>query len=101
MLQITVYTAYIFSVISFGMFVYAYFSSRQSSSDSTTQQSLGDAQPHGAVADMAKLIEALAKLTDSFSKGGRVTTLLVSSIFFLLVAAAGSGLDAVANAINT
>ena len=50
---------------------------------------------------MAKLIEAISKLTDSFSRGGRGIALLRSAIFFLLVAAVGADLDEIASAVGS
>lgn len=47
--------------------------------------------------DMAKLIEALAKLADSFAKAGPVVMTLVSAIFFFLIAMLGSGFEAAVN----
>jgi hypothetical protein len=49
-------------------------------------------RPHGAIADSAKLIEAMAKLTDSLEKAGPMIGSLVGGIFFLLLAALAAGL---------
>jgi hypothetical protein len=47
---------------------------------------------HGAVEDMGKLFEALAKLTDSLVKAGPVIGSLVGAMFFLALAALTAGL---------
>ncbi len=49
-------------------------------------------RPQGAVADMAKLVEALAKLADSLQRAGPMIASLIGAIFFLLLAALTAGL---------
>jgi hypothetical protein len=52
--------------------------------------------PHAAadspLGELAKLIEALAKLADSLTKAGPGIALVVVAIFFMLIAALGAGL---------
>jgi hypothetical protein len=57
---------------------------------------LGNAKVQSGLGDIAKILEALAKLTDSFAKAGPLVMTLVSAIFFFLIALMGSGFDAVA-----
>ena len=100
MLEIVTITSYVFAAISFALFVYFVIRGKTEAEPSPTPQTLGDAQPQGAIADTAELLKALAQLSDSFSKAGRTVMCLVSAIFFLLVAAIGAGLDNLAVAIG-
>ena len=93
MLQVITITAYAFSVILFVLFVYLILTARRGPA-APTQPRLGDANVQAALSDMAKLVEALAKLADSFAKAGPIVMTLVSAIFFFLVALMGSGFDA-------
>jgi hypothetical protein len=45
----------------------------------------------GPIGELAKLIEALAKLAESLTKAGPGIALLVVSVFFMLIAALASG----------
>jgi len=91
LLQILTITAYAFSVISFLLFVYLLLKQRSSPKPA---DGVGGVVTQSALSDTAKLVEALAKLSDSFSKGGPVVMTLVSAIFFFLVAMLGSGFEA-------
>lgn len=95
MLQVITITAYAFSVISFLLFVVLLITNRKGAPPSAPP-GLGDAQVQGALSDMAKLLEALAKLSDSFAKAGPLVMTLVATIFFLLVAMMGSGFESLA-----
>jgi hypothetical protein len=97
MLTIATWTSYGFAVISFAIFVYHVFKKPEAQvlPADKGEETLGNAEQYGAIADTAKLVEALAKLSDSFSKGGLRVMALVAAIFFLLVAIVGSGLDKV------
>jgi hypothetical protein len=90
MLQVLTVTAYAFSVISFVLFVYLLLTRK------TLASGLGDARQQAGLDDIAKILEALAKLTDSFAKAGPLVMTLVSAIFFFLIALMGSGFDTVA-----
>lgn len=86
MLMTIVITSYIFAVVSFVLFVFLL----------VTQRAAPPASPHpaeaqGTIADLAALIEALSKLTDSLAKAGPVVMTLVATIFFLLIALMGTG----------
>jgi hypothetical protein len=50
-----------------------------------------DARPHGATADMAKLIEAFAKLADSLAKMGPLAMSMFGAVFFMIVALLAAG----------
>ena len=88
MLQVITITAYAFSVISFLLFVYLLLKQKP------PQAGFGDAELQAGLQDIAKILEALAKLTDSFAKAGPLVMTLVSAIFFFLIALMGSGFDA-------
>lgn len=90
MLQVLTITAYAFSVISFGLFVYLLVTRKRPAGG------LGDAKLQSGLDDISKMLEALAKLTDSFAKAGPLVMTLVSAIFFFLIALMGSGFDAIA-----
>lgn len=94
MLQILTITAYAFSLISFLLFVYLLLRQRSAAKPAA---GVGGVEIQGALSDTAKLVEALAKLSDSFSKGGPVVMTLVSAIFFFLMALLGSGFEAAVN----
>ena len=102
MLNVTIITSYVFSILCFLLFLYLVFSQPRPSSGSGQPESEGvaDVKIQGEVADMAKLIEALAKLTDSFAKAGPMVMALVSAIFFLLIAVLGSGFGSAGAAIT-
>jgi hypothetical protein len=101
MLNLTIITSYVFSLICFILFAYLSFSQFRSASGSrqAEPEGLAGAQPQGALSDMAKLVEALSKLTDSFAKAGPLVMSLVAAIFFLLIAVIGSGFDSAVAAI--
>lgn len=73
--------------VSFCLFVFLVLSKP---SDKPKQPA--DLRLDGSLEDMAKLIEALAKLTDSLQKAGPMIASLVGAIFFLLLAALTAGL---------
>jgi hypothetical protein len=101
MLNITVITSYIFSVLSFILFLFLAMTRRTvSHPEQTKPEGLADVKPQGAISDMAKLVEALAKLTDSFAKAGPMVMALVAAIFFLLIAVIGSGLDSAVTVLS-
>jgi len=92
MLQVLTITAYTFSVISFLLFVcliYLWVTRKY------PQGGLEDAHLQAGPDGIAKVLDSLAKLTDSFAKGGPLVMALVSAIFFFLVAMVGTGLGAV------
>ena len=89
MLSIIVTTSYVMSVLSFLLFLY--FALRR---PPAPEQGAASDMPD--LSDVAKVLEALAKLTDSFAKAGPAVMSLVASIFFLLIAALGSGFDRIA-----
>ncbi len=84
-------------VLSFGLFVYFSFALRVKST-APPKTGLGStAEVQSGLSDMAKLVEALAKLADSFAKAGPAVMSLVASILFLLVATLGAGLEKIAS----
>ncbi len=85
---IIAYTAYVFSVASFVLFVILLVQSMMGKRGpgGQTAGGIGAAQQQGALADIAKLVEALAKLTDSFSKAGPMVMALVAATLFFLIA---------------
>jgi hypothetical protein len=87
MLEVMIWTAYAFSVVSFGLFVYFALLGRRAES---AARGLGAALQQGALADMAALAEALAKLADSFSRAGPTVMALVASMFFFMAALVGA-----------
>lgn len=86
MLRVIVITSYAFSVVSFALFVYQILKQHG-------RQPSQPAMPQATIADLAQLIEALSKLTDSFTKAGPAVMSLVATIFFLLIALMGSGFE--------
>jgi hypothetical protein len=100
MLNIIVITSYVFSVCSFMLFCYLVLTQRISErSKPHNPEGLADVKPQGALRDMANLVEALSKLTDSFTKSGPTIMALVAAIFFLLIAVIGSGFDSLVAAV--
>lgn len=82
MLRIIVMTSYAMSVLSFLLFLYL----------ATRRPAPVQSDPaETPLSDVARVLEALAKLTDSFAKAGPTVMALVASIFFLLIAVMGSG----------
>lgn len=90
MVRIIVMTSYAMSVLSFLLFLY--FATRR-----PPEPTLADS-PATPLSDIARVLEALAKLTDSFAKAGPTVMSLVASIFFLLIAVMASGLAQVSAA---
>lgn len=79
-----------FAVVSFVAFIWLLWKSRKQSPP--TRGGAGNIELQSAIADTAKLIEALAKLADSLQKAGPVVISLIATIFFLVVAALSAGL---------
>ena len=73
--------------LSFLLFAFLAIVNRRGKSDQHTNPQL-----EASLGDIAKLIEALAKLTDSLQKAGPMVASLIGAIFFLLLAALTGGL---------
>jgi hypothetical protein len=93
LIQLVSFTAWLFSVISFGFFCVLLRREISARNSKRHYPSLEDAEVQGALDDTAKLIDSLSKLAESFSKAGPLVMTLVSSIFFFLAALTGSGFD--------
>src|SRR5215469_2389311 len=93
--QILTWMSMVLCVLSFAMFVYFSFALQKKSV--APPVGLGrEAQLQSGLSDIAKLVEALSKLADSFARAGPAVMSLVASILFLLVAALGAGLERIA-----
>jgi hypothetical protein len=88
MLAVIVATAYGFSVVSFALFVYFVLRRPQPGANAR------ELRAEGVVADVAALVEALARLTDSLSRAGPAVVCLLAALFFFMAALYGAGLDA-------
>ena len=80
MLQNVGILCFALSVISFGLFVYFALRRRPAPPPQPESRGIGE-----GLEDIAKVLEALAKLTDSFAKAGPMVMSLVASIFFMLI----------------
>jgi hypothetical protein len=88
MLNIIAAISCIFSIICFLLYVYQALARMRT----TRSQIKGEsAELHGGVADMAKLIEAFSKLSDSLEKAGPMTASLIGSMFFIILAMLAAG----------
>lgn len=86
--QVITWVSLALCVSSFVLFAYFSFA----------MPSVKQGDTKSALSEMAQLVEALAKLTESFAKAGPAVMSLVASIFFLLIAALGAGLGNIAAA---
>jgi len=91
--QAVTWIAMVLCVASFGLFVYFSLAMKPKAPLPPPPGLGGKAELQSGLGDMAKLIEALAKLSDSFAKAGPAVMSLIASILFLLVATLGAGLD--------
>jgi hypothetical protein len=83
-----IYTAAIFSVLSFLVYLAEAVLSHLDGSRKEVQKLATRAfDPLSLVDDAAKLADAVSKLTDSLAKAGPSLTSLLASIFFLVIAA--------------
>jgi hypothetical protein len=89
MLNIIAVISCIFAIICFGLYVY-HVVLRMTTT--MPQMKKEGAELHGGVADMAKLIEAFSKFSDSLEKAGPVTVSLIGSMFFMILAVLAAGL---------
>jgi hypothetical protein len=55
-------------------------------------QGAGNVQLQAGISDVTKLVEAIAKLTDSFAKAGPAVMAMIGAIVFLLIAFLAAGL---------
>jgi hypothetical protein len=82
----------VFAVVTFGLYVYQVIIRMRGMVRQVEGDRADSVQQHGAVADMGKLLEAFAKLSDSLEKAGPLTGSLVGSMFFAVLAALTAGL---------
>lgn len=82
----------VFAVISFVLFIYQVIARRWRVTQQIEGDRAEDARQHGAIGDMAKLIEAFAKLADSLEKTGPLAMSMFGAMFFTVVAMLAAGL---------
>ncbi len=82
----------IICMICFLLFVYQMLNRTRRAAPGDEGDRADAVLPHGAIADMSKLVEALAKLTVSLEKAGPLIASLVGAMFFLALAALAAGL---------
>jgi hypothetical protein len=92
MLNIVSSMCSVFAVICFILYVYQSVARTRTTISQIEGDRADAVQRHGAVADMGKLIEAFAKLSDSLEKAGPLTGSLIGAMFFAVLAAVTAGL---------
>ena len=81
----------VFAIISFAVFVYQVFARRGRVTRQIEGDRAEDARQHGTIGDMAKLIEAFAKLADSLEKTGPLAMSMFGAMFFTVLAMLAAG----------
>jgi hypothetical protein len=84
------FTCLVLAVISFGSFVFQVYLRRKQFPKQFTDEIRTAAA--GANLDLAKLIEAFAKLADSLEKMGPLAMSLFAAMFFMVMALLAAGL---------
>lgn len=79
-------------IISFLLFVYQLLRRPSRPAQELAGDRADAVLPHGAIADVGKLVEALAKLTDSLEKASPLIASLIGAMFFMALAALAAGL---------
>lgn len=96
MLNLVAAVSVSFAVICFLLFVYQVLTRRvlvtsPAHKDAPAGDRADQVRPFGTAADMAKLIEAFAKLADSLEKTGPLAMSMFGAMFFMVVAVLAAG----------
>jgi hypothetical protein len=93
MMGLVVIVASVLAVLSFCVFVWLLLKRPSAEPVSPAPGGIGGAEPHGAVADVAKVIEAMKGLSDSFRRAGPMVMAIIASLLFALIALFAAALD--------
>jgi hypothetical protein len=93
MMGLVVIVAIALAVLSFGVFVWLLMKRPPAEPAAPQPGGLGGAQQHGAIADTAKVIEAMKGLSDSFRRAGPMVMAIISCLLFMLIALFAAAMD--------
>jgi hypothetical protein len=80
------FTSIAFAVILLLLFIYQAIGRRTRVTQQIEGDRAEDARTQGSIGDMAKLIEAFAKLADSLEKTGPLAMSMLGAMFFMVLA---------------
>lgn len=92
MLNIVAAMCSAFAVVCFLLYVVQVIVRMRGTQRTIARDQADSVRQQGAAVDMAKLIEAFAKLSDSLERAGPMTASLVGAMFFAVLAALTAGL---------
>jgi hypothetical protein len=85
------YSAYVFSIILFALFIHLVLS-RPTQPPTQALARAGEDQLQSGLDLIPESIEALAKLTDSFTKASPLVITIISCMLFLVIGLTGAGI---------